>query len=86
MEKEKLDVQNAFTEKAQGPQPMKIQKIFCWAMENFDELKEICDDPNLALEDLPGMMAKAWEEENYTLFTLLFITKMLKISKENEEF
>lgn len=72
-------------EKAIRALPVKARKALRWAIENLDELEDICDDPDLALEDLPDMMAKAWREESYALFMLLCISKTLKESKENEE-
>ena len=72
-------------EKAIKVLPVKALEAFYWAVENFDELEDICDDSDLALEELPDMMAKAWKEESYALFMLLCIAKTLKESKENEE-
>lgn len=65
--------------------PVRAQKAFYWAIENNDELEEICDDPDIALEDLPDMMAEAWQEENYALFMLLCISKTLKRSRKMRE-
>ena len=85
MEKENLVDRIAQIEEMLETLPIKAQEAFCWAIENLDELKYICDDPELDLADLPDMMAKAWKEENYTLFVLLCISKVIKELKENEE-
>ncbi|NBI66396.1 hypothetical protein D1646_06135 [Pseudoflavonifractor sp. 60] len=65
--------------------PDRAQRAIWWAAANYDGLTEMCDDPAIALEDIPTMMEKAWKEESYALFMLLCISKALKKSKENEE-
>lgn len=75
----------ALLEEAVKMLPNRAQQAIYWAAANFDELKEVCDDPDITLEDIPDMLANAWKKEDYALFVLLCISKKLKESKENEE-
>lgn len=84
MEENRLD-KIARLDEAIKKLPAKIQDSIYWAVENFNVLEEMGKASNMTLEEIQKEMETALSEENYATLILLYITKFVRESKENEE-
>lgn len=75
----------AALEAARKALPMELQNAICWAIENYSTLEEMGKASNMTLEEIQCSMQNAQAEKNYATLVLLYITKSVKESKENEE-
>lgn len=65
--------------------PIELQNAICWAAENYSVLEEMGKTSNMTLEEIQSAMKAAMAEDNYATLALLYVTKCVKESKENEE-
>ena len=65
--------------------PVKLQEALFWAVENYEALQEMGRNSEMTLEEIQIAIENALAKEEYAMLLLLFITKSMKQSKENEE-
>lgn len=57
--------------------PEKERRAFWWAMDNFDELRHICEISRVTPEELEEYYTRAWKKEDYALVALLALYEFL---------
>lgn len=66
--------------------PANLPNVLCWAIENYFTLEEMAKKSEMTLEDIRAAMETALADRHYATLILLYITKTIKESTENEEF